>query len=92
MPIAFKIAQYRMDYGHHMDRGWGWGMAVLMILLAVAVIALVVWLVRTNSAPRGRPDAGSAKETPMEILDRRLAQSEITPDEYNERAAILAKK
>lgn len=92
MPIALTIAQYHMDYGDHMDRGWGWGMAVLMALVVVALIALVVWVVRTGGVSRGHSDAGSVKETPMEILDRRLAESEITPDEYNERAAILAKK
>lgn len=93
MPSALTIAQYRMQYGDHMDGHNGWGIAafVMAVLVVLAVAALVVWLVRAGGSTRAPADAQPVKETPMEILDRRLALSEITPDEYKERAAILAK-
>jgi uncharacterized membrane protein len=45
--------------------------------------------VRTTGASRTQVPAGPAGETATQILDRRLAQGEITPEEYKERAAIL---
>ncbi len=92
MPVLTTLAQYRTDYGDHMDGGWGWAMAAMMIVAVVAIVALVVWLVRTTSATHAHPHGGSGSDTAMQLLDRRLAQGEITPDEYHERAAILGKK
>ena len=71
--------------GDHMDGGWAFMMALFMILLLVAVALLVIWLVRGTSSHPATP----ARETPREVLDRRLAAGEITPDEYRERAEIL---
>ncbi len=87
------LAQYRTDYGNHMDGGWGWGMAAFMILAAVAIVALVVWLVRSSHhAPAvGHASVPVTVETPRQILDRRLAEGDVTPDEYHERTAILSK-
>ena len=73
------------QHGDHMDGGWALMMALFMILLLVAVALLVIWLVRGTSFHPVTP----ARETPMEVLDRRLASGEITPDEYRERAEIL---
>lgn len=92
MTALTTLAQYHMDYGDHMDNGWGWGMFAVMVLIALAVITLVVWLVRTTSLSRVHAPAGPGGETPIQILDRRLASGEVTPDEYRERAAILAKE
>ena len=86
------LAQYHMDYGDHMDNGWHWGMPALMLVALVAVVALAVWFVRSGSASHvhaPHPSGGAPTETPMQILDRRLAQGEIAPDEYREPAAIL---
>jgi putative membrane protein len=48
----------------------------MMLLVWAALILLVVWLVRTLSGPRrGQQSAG-------EVLDRRLAAGEITPEEH----------
>lgn len=87
MPMLLTLAQYRI-YGDHMDGGgWRWGMFAVMVLIALAVIALVVWLVRTTRTPPPAP--GPSAQTPMEILDRRLASGEITPEDYRQRAEIL---
>ena len=86
MSTYLTLAQYRMDHGDHMDGGWHWGVMALMLLVLVAVIALAVWFVRSSRTP---PAGGSGDPTPRAILDRRLAQGEITPDEHRERAAIL---
>ncbi len=92
MSALATLAQYRMDYGDHMDSGWGWGMMALLVIALLAVVALAAWFVRSNGVSR-RQSASAAgdvpAETPMQILDRRLAQGEIAPEEYKERAAIL---
>lgn len=91
MATLLTVAQYRM-YDDHMDGGWGWGMAALMVLAVVVVVGLVVWLVRStpsHQAHAGHHPAGAPVETPMQILDRRLAQGDITPAEHQERAAVL---
>lgn len=88
MTALTTLAQYHMNYGgDHMDGGWGWGMIVLMVLLAAALIAVIVLVVRSVQAPRA--DAAPAAPSPQEILDRRLAAGEITPDDYRQRLAVL---
>lgn len=91
MAALTTLAQYRM-YDDHMDGGWRWGMAALMVLVVVAIVALVIWFVRSTSASHAHLQPGAGTETPMQILDRRLAQGDIAPDEYKERAAILGKQ
>lgn len=74
--------------GDHMNWGGGWWimMAIGMVLFWGLVILGVVWLVRELSGLRGRarsePDA-------LEVLDRRLAEGTISPEDYRERRAIL---
>ncbi len=88
MTTLSVLAQYMHD-GDNMDGGWGWAMFVLMAIAVVTVVALVVWVVRTTAIhPHG---AANQTETPRQVLDRRLAAGEITPDEYHERATILDK-
>ena len=58
--------------------GWPWA---LLWLLGVALFwgglfALLVWAIRSSTAPRRRPD------TAMETLRRRLAAGEITEEEF----------
>jgi putative membrane protein len=74
------------QYGDHMDGGW-WVLMVLgMVLFWALVIVGVIWLVRELTSRGGRlgrePDA-------LEVLDRRLAEGTISPDDYRERRAIL---
>lgn len=90
MATLTTLAQYHMN-NEHMDSGWGWGMAALMVIAAVAIVALVIWFVRSASIPHAHVQPGPSLEAPMQVLDRRLAAGEITPDEYKERAAILDK-
>ena len=90
MATLITLAQYRM-YDDHMDGAWGWGMAALMVIALVAVVVLVIWFVRSTGATHAHGQHAGAAETPLQILDRRLAQGEITPDEHKERAAIIGK-
>lgn len=61
--------------------GGGWAMwiagALMMLLFWGGMAALVVFLVRSFSGPRG-----SSGDTALEVLRRRLAAGEITTDEY----------
>lgn len=72
----------------HMD-GWGAGSWVLMSLGMVVFWALlvvaVVWLVRSLS------DGGSRRPlSAAELLERRLAEGEISVDEYRQRKDALS--
>jgi putative membrane protein len=72
--------------GDHMDGGWWVVMGLGMVLFWALVIVGAIWLVRELAGRGGRlgrePDA-------MEVLDRRLAEGTISPDDYRERRAIL---
>ena len=73
---------------HHGDGGAGWWvlMSIGMFAFWGVVIAGVVWLVRGGSlgAPRR-----SAPEDPLDVLDRRLAEGALSPEEYEERRRLL---
>ena len=73
------------DLDDHYDGGWvvmGLGMLVFWVL----VIALVVWLVRTWAPGHHGPPG---HETPLQLLDRRLAEGGLSVEEYEERRRIL---
>jgi putative membrane protein len=74
--------------GHMGDWGAGWWilMALMMVAFWGLAIAGVVWLVRTLASERH----GHDRESPLEVLDHRLASGEITPEEYRERRATLS--
>ena len=73
---------------HHMDWGGGWWivMVVGMVIFWGLVILAAVWLVRELAGRGGRlgrkPDA-------LELLDQRLAEGTISPEDYRERRKIL---
>jgi putative membrane protein len=69
--------------------GWGWMM--LMPLAWIALIGVIVWAVVTV-VQRGDRATAPPRETPQEILDRRLASGEIGPDAYTAARAVLAGK
>jgi len=74
--------------------GYGWGMGVgwiFMLVFWVALIALIVWVVTRLLPTSGTREAsGDRTETPEEILDRRFASGEITPEEYEKARDVLA--
>ena len=75
------------DDHHGWGDGWWVVMAVGMLVFWAAVIAVGIWLVRGLSG-RGRTrDPGG--DTAFEILDRRLAEGEISTEEYEERRRTL---
>ncbi len=68
--------------------GWIWG-ALMMAVMIAAVGALVVWIVR-GGAQSATPRPPDPTHDARAILARRLAEGEITPDEYNERLSHLS--
>lgn len=74
-------------WGDHMDH-WGGGgwllMVVTMVILWGGLIVAAVWAVRAFLA------RGQGKTDAIELLERRLASGEISPEEYRERRDILA--
>jgi len=74
-----------------MHGGWGWGwMSLMMVLFWGAVILGIVWLIRGTTQGRsvaaGRPPR---TESAIEILDRCLAEGEITEEDYRARRGLL---
>lgn len=67
------------DGSYMIGMHWFWWMFWIVL---VAVIFLSLW-----SAPARRGKA--PRETPHEVLRRRLATGEITTQEYEERKALL---
>ena len=56
-----------------------------MMILWVVVLLLIVWFARGSFyvSPTGR------RESPLEVLDRRLAEGAISEEEYQERREVL---
>jgi uncharacterized membrane protein len=63
--------------------GMGLFMLVGLILVAVVIGSVIYVAIRAGSG--GRREV----EGPRELLDRRLASGEITPEEYFERESVL---
>lgn len=70
----------------HMGGGWWIVMMIWMVLFWGAVIVGAVWLAR--GGPSGQPRA-ERRETPLEILERRFAEGDISADEYQERREVM---
>jgi putative membrane protein len=91
MPAASlaQIVLFADDWGHmDFDNGWWIVMGIGMILFWGLVILGVIWLVRELAHPRGDLGRGGGDHA-REILDRRLAEGEITVVEYEERRRTL---
>jgi putative membrane protein len=73
-----------------------WGAGIFMGLFWIALIAVIVWLVVRLFPARSQgggavPTPQPGPESPLEILDRRLAQGEIDLETYQaHRAALIA--
>ncbi|WP_207219131.1 SHOCT domain-containing protein [Pengzhenrongella frigida] len=81
------------------EGGMGAGMWLFMGLFWIALIALIIWLVirllpshgESGTTTASPPPASAMQESPMDILDRRLAQGEIDLDTYQaHRAALIS--
>ena len=76
--------------------GMGGGTWLLMGLFWVALIAVIIWLVvrllpdRAGTSSAAPPGSPPAQESPLDILDRRLARGEVDLETYQaQRAALL---
>jgi putative membrane protein len=76
------------DTNGHMGGGWWIVMMIWMVLFWAAVIAGAVWLVRGGSSGWSRAER---RETPLEILDRRFAEGDMSADEYRTRREVITR-
>jgi putative membrane protein len=86
MNLALLIAD---TWGmHNSDIGMGWWIVMMlgMVLFWGLVILGVVWLLREFGGARRQ---SGAPADPKAILDRRLAEGDITVKEYEQRRKIL---
>lgn len=68
-----------------MDMMGGMGLMMLILVLAAAVIIGVAVYLAVRAAGH---DGGDRQEA-RDLLERRLADGEITPDEFYERESVL---
>lgn len=89
--LATLVPLADSDFGHMGDWGAGWWilMMVGIVLFWGLVVLGIVWVVRELS---GRREDGPSNQNPLDILERRLAGGEISPEEYEKRRRILTEK
>jgi putative membrane protein len=61
---------------------WGW---LMMIAFWAVIILLITWAIRSTTTPRQLDE-----DSPLRILDERLARGEIEREDYEERRQVLA--
>jgi uncharacterized membrane protein len=76
-----------MYWGDHMSTG-GWIFSIFGTLIVVALVFTVIYWVVSAVSDRGGDRA--SRESAREILDRRLASGELTPEQYAQLRATLA--
>jgi putative membrane protein len=82
------IRRCKMGPGYGGWGGWGgmWGFPWMMIVFLVVAVFCLVFIFRGLRSGRGfgccGDDLGDRRETPLEILKRRYAAGEITPEEF----------
>jgi putative membrane protein len=69
---------------HYVDGGWFWGMHLFWWLFWIGLIIVLFGFL--TPVPRSR-----ARETPLQILQRRYAAGEISTAEYEDRKERLAR-
>jgi len=63
--------------------GWSWlWMVAMMVLFWGGIFAIAVYAIRAFAGPRGTDQA-------MDVLRRRFASGEITPDEFEKMRKAL---
>jgi len=70
--------------GHHAGDGWWVAMVIGMVLFWGLVLLGGIWLARELIQRRDH------SRDPLQLLDRRLAEGTISPEEYRERREILS--
>ena len=75
-----KGDENKMFDGYHHMWGMHWGWWIFWVLLIIAV----VWAVGFGRSS-SRSGTGHQRETPLETLQRRYANGEISTEEYEER-------
>ena len=71
--------------------GFMGGMHFLWWIFWIAIVAALAWAL-WGRRERGAEDIdrpAERRETPLELLQRRLASGECTPEEYERRKALL---
>jgi putative membrane protein len=86
---AQETFPHQRDYPHHV-----WGMHWLWWLFWILVIVAVLWalsrlLMRPAPPPEQAPPEQAPPESPLDRLERRYADGEISTEEYEERKATL---
>ena len=67
-----------------------WGMHWLGWILWILLVGGVVWAIaRFQRGPADTPPPSEPRETPLEILQRRYAEGELSSEEYEERKERL---
>ncbi|AOF87478.1 hypothetical protein BSY239_2860 [Hydrogenophaga sp. RAC07] len=69
-------------YGYMMGMHGGWW----ILLLAIGAALFYVW---QRPDPGGKETDDTPRETPHQLLRRRLASGAITPQQYEEHKALL---
>jgi putative membrane protein len=77
------------DTNGHMGGGWWIVMMIWMVLFWGAVVVGVVWLTRGGRSGWSRAEH---RETPLEILDRRFAEGDLSADEYHDRREVMTSR
>lgn len=89
MGIEDLVAITLADVGHmdwDVSGGWWIVMVLGMAIFWGLIILGIVWLVRELGGSHRHTGASSDA---LSVLDHRLAEGAITPDEYRERRAML---
>lgn len=66
----------------HNMHGFGGGFNWFGFLIIIAIVVIIYLLIRNNSYNRSQ--SRRASQTPLEILQERLAKGEISKEEYRE--------
>jgi putative membrane protein len=72
-----------MYWGNHMGAG-GWIFSILASFVFLALIAALIYWLLSAATSGGSPARGDSRESPKEILDRRLASGELTVEQYQQ--------
>lgn len=64
-------------------------MMIFMVLFWGAVVFGIVWLARGVTHDRRIPGRPPARESPLDILERRFAEGTIDEEEYRARREVL---